>query len=202
MIINPSSGDVRQLLRIVAPPVLALGALLVVGEVSPLDAWTTTLEASRRVVTVLDGAWLIIATGMAVHRTRRDAHAHKRLQELRDAAQAPGRALVHVEAVAWHSRAGQHTVVVNVATGHCYHLWFPEAHLVVGSYVVIEQREVGVSVVDWLITDRVVAGHRHGARHTQSSASSPQSVELARSRNADEEAAALIRETEDFLESL
>lgn len=198
MIINPSSGDVRQLLRIVAPPVLALGALLVVGEVSPLDAWTTTLEASRRVVTVLAGAWLIIATGMAVHRTRRDAHAHKRLQELRDATQAPGRALVHVEAVAWRSQAGQHAVVVNVATGYRYRLWLSEADLPDGAYAVIERRETGVAVLDWVGRREVGAAHRHEGRHPGSDGSHPVRVVVADPAVRDD-ARRLIEETEQFL---
>lgn len=202
MSINRSSYKVRQILRAVAAPSLTLGVLLAIEQLSFLATWMPTFEVPRRAAIALAGLWVVVATGIVGYRTRRDARAHQRLQQLRDAAQAPGRALVHLQTEVGSSGAGQQVVVVNIATGHCYRLWFPEAHLPVGSHVVIEQREVGVAVVDWLITNRVVAGHRHEARHTQPSASTAQPVELAHSRNADEEAAALIRETEDFLESL
>lgn len=202
MSINRSSYKVRQILRAVAAPSLTLGVLLAIEQLSFLATWMPTFEVPRRAAIALAGLWVVVATGIVGYRTRRDARAHQLLQQLRDAAQAPGRALVYVQTEVWSSHAGQQVVVVNVATGHCYRLWFPEAHLPVCSYVVIEQRGVGVAVVDWLTTDRVVAAHRHEARHAKSSAFSAQPVELARSRNADEEAAALIRETEDFLESL
>lgn len=202
MSINPSSGEVRQLLRIVAPPVLALGALLVVGEVSPLDAWTTTLETSRRVATVLAGLWLVIAAGMAVHRTRRDAHAHKRLQELRDAAQTPGRALVHIEAVAWRSRAGQHAVVLNVATGYRYHLWLPETDLPIGAFALLEQGGCGVAVLDSIDARTVAAGHRHESRSAQQTAEAPSLDVLSPESQERDTVAILIRETEEFLRLL
>ncbi|NCD20323.1 MAG: hypothetical protein EOL89_10140 [Actinobacteria bacterium] len=100
MITKPSSRDLRQVLLAAAPPLLIFGALLAVGELSLLGARTATFETSRLVAAVVAGAWLTVTTGMTVHRTRRDAHAHRRLQELRDAAQTSGKALIHVEAVA------------------------------------------------------------------------------------------------------
>lgn len=191
MITKPSSGYVRQLLRIAAPPVLTLGALLVVGEVSPLGVWTTSLETSQRVAAVLAGLWLVLATGVEVHRTKRDAHAHQRLQQLRDAAQARGRALAHVEAVAWRSQAGQHAVVVHVGTGYRYRLWLPEADLPDGAYAVIEQRGVGVAVLDWVGRREVRAAHRHERRHP--------ALEADADREVRQDARRLVEETEQFL---
>lgn len=188
---NPSSCDLRRVLRFAAPPLLIFGALLAVGELSLLDVRITAFETSQLMATVVAGAWLAVATGMTVFRTRREVHAHRRLQGLREAAQTPGRALVHVEAVTWRSPAGQHAVVVNVATGYRYRLWLPEADLPGGAYAVIEQRVVGVVVLHWVGRREVGAAHRHEHRH-------PVLVAVA-DPEAKDDARQLIEETERFL---
>lgn len=161
MLTKPSSRDLRRVLRAAAPPLLTLGTLLAVGEVSYLDAWSETVETSRLVATFVAGTWLAVTTAMTGYRTRSDAYAHRRLQELRDAAQTPGRVLVHVEAVVWRSRAGQHAVVVNVATGYRYHLWFPEADLPDGAFALLERAGNGARVVDLLGAQVIEAAHHY-----------------------------------------
>lgn len=202
MSINRSSSDLRHLLRIAAPPLLTLGVLLVVGEVSALGAWTTTLETSRRVATVLAGLWLVLAIGVAAHKTKRDERAHQRLQQLRDAAQERGRALVHVQTEVWSSGAGQHVVVVNIATGHRYGLWLPEVHVPTGAFALVEQRDLGVAVIGWAAQRTVDAAHRHEHRrpsprnrsvHVRTSVDGPDDRDGARR---------LIEETEQFLKQL
>lgn len=197
MITKPSSRVLRRVPRAAAPPLLISGALLAVGDLSVRDDWMTTFEISRLLAAAVAGAWLTVATAMTVHRTRRDMHAHRRLQGLRDAAQTSGRALVHVEAVAWRSRAGQHTVVVNVATGYRYRLWLPEADLLDGAYAVIEQRVVGVVVLDWIGHRTVEAAHRHERRHP----AQEDSVHVRPSGDFEDrdDARRLVEETEQFL---
>ena len=191
MITKPSSRDLRRVLRAAAPPLLTLGTLLAVGEVSYLDAWSETVETSRLVATFVAGTWLAVTTAMTGYRTRSDAYAHRRLQELRDCAQSPGRALVHVETVAWRSQAGQHAVVVNVATGYRYRLWLPEADLPDGAFAVVEQRVVGVAVLDWVGRREVRAAHRHERRHPVLDADADREVR--------QDARRLVEETEQFL---
>ncbi len=199
MSINPSSGDVRQFLRIVAPPVFTLGEFLVVGEVSPLGVGTTSLETSQRVATVFAGLWLVAAIVVTGCRMRRDTRAHRRLQALREAAQVPGRALVHVQTAVWSSDAGQHAVVVNVPSGHRYRLWLPEVHLPIGAFALLAQGEPGVVVLGWLDARTVAAGHRHERRTHQSAADS--GANLPTPEHPVEDAAALlVRETEEFLQ--
>lgn len=185
------------MLRAAAPPLLILGALLAVGEVSDIDAWAKTVETSWLVAAAVAAAWLAVATGMTVYRTRRDGHAHRRLQGLRDAAQTPGRALVHVEAVAWRSRAGQHAFVVNVATGYRYRLWLPEVDLPDGAYAVIEQCVVGVIVIDWVGPRTVDAAHRH-QRRQPAHIDRPHGVAAAETERLDD-AGQLITEVETYL---
>lgn len=193
-----SSRDVRHLLRVAAPPGLTIGVLLVIGELSFLDAWTSTFATTRRVATALAVLWFFVSTGTAGYRTRRNASANQRLQQLRAAAQAPGRALVEVLTVGWSSGAGQHVVVVNIATGHRYRLWLPEVPLPIGAFVVVEQRDHGVAVIDWAAQCTVDAAHRHERRyptrgssvHVRASVDYPEDEDDARR---------LIEETEQFL---
>lgn len=199
MITKPSSGDLRQLLRIAAPPLLTLGVLLVVGEVSPLGAWTTTLEISRRVATVLAAPWLVLAISVAAHKTKRDARAHQRLQQLRAAAQETGRALVYVQTEVWSSGAGQHVVVVNIATGHRYGLWLPEVQLQKGAFALVEQRDLGVAVIGWAAQRTVDAAHRHEHRHPSPRNRSVQMRASVDGPDDRDDARRLIEETEQFL---
>lgn len=194
-----SYSSARQVLRAAAPPLLTLGVLLVIGELALLDAWTTTFDTTRLVAAVLAGVWLVIAIAMAGHRVKRDSHAHQRLQELRDDTQAPGRALVHVQTLVSVSAAGQYAVVVNIATGYRYRLWLPEVHLPIGAYAVVEQRVVGVAVIDWVGQRTVDAAHRHERRHPERRDSGHQ-VRAAVADPADrDDARRLIEETEQFL---
>ncbi len=186
-----TSRAVRQFLPIAVPPLLLLGALLAGGELSIPDDRMTAFGISRHAAAIVAGAWLTVATAMTRYRTRRAAHAHRRLQELRDAAKTPGRALAHVEAVAWRSQAGQHAVVVNVATGYRYRLWLPEADLPDGAFAVIEQRVVGVAVLDWVGRREVRAAHRHERRHPVLDADADREVR--------QDARRLVEETEQFL---
>jgi len=199
VITKPSSRDLRRVLRAAAPPLLILGVLFLVGEVSWLDAWTTTFDTSRLVATFLAGFWLVAAVGVAVYRAQRDAHAHQRLRELRDRAQAPGMALVHVQTMVWSSSAGQHAVVVNVASGHRYRLWLPEAHLPIGAFALLAQRERGVVVLGWLDAGTVAAGHRH-ERRTQQPPADPCANLPTPEQPVEDAAALLVRETEEFLQ--
>lgn len=193
---NRSSSDLRQLLRTAAPPVLALSALVVVGEVSPLDAWTTTLETSRRVATALAVLWFVIATGTAGYRTRRDAHAHQRLQNLRDLATEPNRALAYLQTIVWRAAAGQQAVVVNVATGVLHPVWLPELSVPLGAFVVLERTNSGVSVVDWMNARQVEEAHSYERRHHITNGSGDVNLLRQERRN---DAVQLIEETEQYL---
>jgi len=195
---HSSSLDPRPVLRAAALPLLFLGALLAVEELSFLDPWTETAETSRLVAMLGTAVWLLTAVAVTVCRLRRDTLAHQRLQELRDRSQASGRALVYVQTVVSSSSAGQHAVVVNVATGHRYRLWLPEVDLPIGAYVVIEQRVIGLAVLDWAGSRQVGAAHRYERRHParEDSVKVPPGGDDSEDRG---DARRLIEETEQFL---
>lgn len=196
---RPPSRAVRQFLPIAVPPLLLLGALLAVGELRVLEAWTKTVETLRLVATVVAGLWLITAIVLTGCRLRRDTRAHRRLQGFRDAAQVPGRALVHVQTMVWSSSAGQHAVVANVASGHRYRLWLPEAHLPIGAFALLAQGERGVVVLGWLDARTVAAGHRH-ERRTHQSPADPGANLPTPEHPVEDAAALLVREAEEFLQ--
>lgn len=156
-----TSRVVRQFLPIAVPPLLLLGALLAVGELSVLETWMKTADASRLVTTVAACLWLVAAIVVTGCRMRRDTRAHRRLQALREAAQVSGRALVHLQTVVWSSSAGQHAVVVNVASGHRYRLWLPEVHLPIGAFALLERAGNGARVVDLLGAQVIEAAHHY-----------------------------------------
>lgn len=185
-------------MRAAAPPLLILGVLLAIGELSFGELWTETVETSLLVGSLGAAVWLLTGVVVTGCRLRREMLAHQRLQELRDRAQASGRALVHVQTVMSSSSAGQHAVVVNVATGFRYRLWLPEVNLPIGAYAVIEQCVVGVAVIDWVGRRTVEAAHRH-ERHHANLGSATSALEKA--PGDDDDAATLIRETERYLRS-
>lgn len=185
----------KRLLGVVVPPALTLGGVLVIGELSCLEAWTTNFETLLRATTVVAGLWLATATGMAVLRTRRDTHSHRRLQKLRELAAEPNRALVHVQTTVWSSAAGQHAGVVNVATGILHRVWIPEVTVPIGAFVVLQPTRSGVSIVDWMSPRRVDEAHRFERRHPTTSDPRDLDVELA----LNDDVRRLIEETEHYL---
>jgi len=137
----------------------------------------------------------------AATRPLRDRRAFQRLQHLREIARIPDRALVHVQTIVWNSAAGQHVAVVNVATGVTSRVWLPESAVPIGSYVVVERTHGGVSVVDWRNAHQVEAGHRHEQRHAQQQfAAKPRLGVPKPEQQNEDDAALLIRETEEFLQ--
>jgi len=194
----PSSPDLRPLLRSAAPPLVFLGVLLAFGELSFEEPRTESAETSLLVGSLGAAVWLLAAVVVTGCRLRREMLAHQRLQELRDRTQASGRALVHVQTVVSSSGAGQHAVVVNVATGFQYRLWLPEVNLPIGAYAVIEQRAVGVAVIDWVGPRTVDAAHRDEQRVPAHIDIEPRSAGAAETEQLDD-AHQLITEVETYL---
>lgn len=197
-----SIHDLGRCLRAAAPPLLALSALALarttqreapapseVGELV-LVAWRVALLGTL--------LWFIVAVIWAATGPLRDHRAFQQLQRLRGMATSPDRALVHVQTIVWSSPAGQHVVVVNVATGVTSRVWLPEATVPIGSYVVLEREGSGARVVDWMGAEHVEAGHRHEQRHVAHRHNSSERV-LELPEHCHDDARLLIEETEKFL---
>ncbi len=192
--------DVGHCLRAAAPPLLALSVLVVAptqGEAAPGGVAELVCVAWRAAVlgTVL---WFLVAVIWVATKPWRDRRAFQRLQHLREIATPEDRALVHVQTIVWSSAAGQHVVVVNVATGAPSRVWLPETTVPVGSYVVVEREGSGVRVVDWMGAAHVEAGHRDEQRHVALRHNSGERV-LELPEHGQDDARLLIEETERFL---
>lgn len=160
--------DGAHCLRTAAAPLLTLGVLALARtlhtESPSLAGIDELLLVAWRAAVIATLLWFLVALIWAVTRPRRDRRAFQRLQHLRQMAAPPDRALVHVQTTVWNSTAGEYVVVVNVATGGTFRVWLPETKVPVGAFVVLERTDSGVSVVDWLSTAQVDAGHRHEQR--------------------------------------
>lgn len=161
--------DFGRCFRAATPPLLALAALTLTGTPRPDDPAMTTLEdltvLAWWAAIVATAGWFLIAVIWAAARPLRDRRAFNRLQHLREIGAAPDRALVHVLTMVWSSAAGQHVVVVHVATGTSSRVWLPETSLVIGAFVVLERTDGGVKAVEWMSAQQVDAGHRHERRY-------------------------------------
>lgn len=195
--------DAGHCLRAAAPPLLTLGLLAAARSVhlespmpSPLDrpvllAW----QAS----TVASALWLTAAMGCAATRSQRDRRAFQRLQALRDGSRSPDRALVHLWTAIWSSNAGQLVTVIDIATGRSHRLWLPEEHMPVGAFALLERLAARVRVVDWIDARAVGAGQRHERCHATADLGTSAEVRVPCEQD---NAAALIREAEEFLRSI
>lgn len=163
-------ADAGHCLRAAAPPVLLLGLLTAAGTVEPALLSAGVLGIAWQAATVASTAWLLIVVAVAADRPRRDRRAHKRLQQLRDLAAERDRALVHVKTTIWSSTAGQHAVVLNIATGALHRVWLPETTVPVGAFAVLEHTNRGVRVIDVMDARGVESAHRHGMHQTPSMA--------------------------------
>jgi len=160
--------DAGHCLSVAAPPAVALGVLTATQFVltSPtLSAADGGLLLAWHVAIAAAALWLVASVCWAATRPRRDRGAFQRLQQLRDLTAESNRALVHLQTTVWSAAAGQHAVVVNVETGIPYRVWLPEIRVPIGAFVVLERRNSGVSVVDWMDAHQVVEAHRHEKRH-------------------------------------
>lgn len=193
-------SDVTQFLRVVAIPGVLLGAATFGAR------WWTPQEVPSH-PTVLPlvswalGVWLLAAMCWSTSRPRRDGRAAQRLQLLRAEACAPDRALVHLHTTVWASAAGQHAVVVNVATGVTHRLWLPETSIPVGAFALLGGRDGTVIVVDWVSPRVVEAAHRHDRRTCKPQPSACEHLDLAPEAAPCEAPGSLITEIEDYLEN-
>lgn len=189
-------------LRAAAPPLLTLSVLALARttqeEALPPSAVGELVLVAWRAAVLGTLLWFLVAVVWAATRPLRDRRAFDRLQHLREIATPEDRALVHVQTIVWSSAAGQHVVVVNVATGVTSRVWLPETTAPIGSYVVVERKGSGVRVVDWIGAQHVEAGHRHEQRHVAHRHNSSERV-LEPPEHGQDDARLLIEETERFL---
>lgn len=197
-----SIHDLRRCLRAAAPPLLTLSVLALArttqGEALPPSGVGELVLVAWRAAVLGTLLWFLVAVVWAATRPLRDRRAFQRLQDLREIATVPDRALVHVQTIVWSSAAGQNVVVVNVATGVTSRVWLPETTVPIGSYVVVERKGSGVRVVDWMGAEHVEAGHRLEQRHIAHRHNSGDRV-LEPPEHGRDDALLLIEETEQFL---
>lgn len=195
--------DVGRCFRAAAPPLLVLAAFTLTGIPRSDELVATSLEhptvLAWRAAVVATSLWFLVAVVWAETRPLRDRRAFDRLQRLREMATSPDRVLVHVQSTVWSSTAGQHLVVVNVATGGSSRVWLPETLVPIGSFVVLEQTDRGVRVVDWMSAHQVEAGHRHERRVLAVGVSNVEQRGHAADPQNHDDARQLIEETEQFL---
>jgi len=186
-----------------ALPALSFGLLTAVDAAHPGGAASASLAdllgTVRRVGLLACALWLAAAISWAATRPWRDCRALQRLKQLRDLAAQPDHALVQVQTTIWTTAAGQHAVVLNIATGALHRVWLPETKVPIGAYCVLERTLHGVRVID-LMTDRsVAAAHRHErGRHADGGTSAH--TKPARHVEQPDDAAVLIDEVEKYLE--
>lgn len=194
--------DAGHCLRGGAAPLLTLAVLALARTAHPGNAVSTSMD--ELVLLVWRGGtsaallWLLGAVTWSATRPWRDRRAFQRLQRLREIATPPNRALVHVLTTVWSSTAGEHVVVVNVATGTTSRVWLSETAGQIGAFVVLERSNGGVNVVDSMNAHQVEAGHRHEQRHVAPRPSRELRGDLPE-RDDREDARQLIEETERFL---
>lgn len=194
--------DLARYLRASAPPLLTLGVLTLARTAnaeSPMSAAVDEpIGVAWRAAAFATLVWFLVAVSWTVNRPWRDRRAFQRLQHLREIATAPDRALVHVQTTVWSSTAGQHLIVVNVATGTTSRVWLPETTVPIAAFVVLERSNGGVNVVDSMNAHQVEAGHRHEQRHVAPRPSRELRGDLPE-RDDRDDARQLIEETERFL---
>lgn len=163
---KPSSQDLRRILRLAAPPILALAVLAPVPSLlgSTLSSLEGVLLPAWRVAIVASVLWLAATTCWAMTRPGRDRRAYERLQQLRGLADESYRALVQIQTTVWTAAAGQHAVVMNVETGTLHRVWLPETAAPIREFVVLEHTDHGVRVIGSLSAPSVEAAHRHERR--------------------------------------
>lgn len=192
--------DAGHCLRAAVPAVLTLGVLTAMRSVFPasptLGASAGALLLACHVATVAAGSWLVAAVGWAASRRWRDGRASRRLHHLRDLAAEPNRALVHLQTTLWSAAAGQHAVVVNVATGIQHRVWIAEMTVPIGAFVVLERTHHGAVVIGMMHARAVEAAHRHARRHSVTS--DPLNVNVPPPEPRDD-VLQLIEETEQYL---
>lgn len=193
--------DAGHCLLAAAPPVLALAvltatrSLFFASQRLPLSAADSLLQLAWQGTIVAAASWLVASLCWAASRPWRDRRASQRLQHFRDLAAEPNRALVHLQTTAWSGAAGQHSIVVNVATGVLHRVWLPEMTVPIGAFVVLERTNSGVSIVDWVNPRRVKEAHRYERRHPL--AHDPRDCDVEQERR--DEVLQLIEETEQYL---
>lgn len=198
---TPQTGsDVTHVLRVVTIPGFILGAVTCGAR------WWASHEVlpsptALPLVLWASGVWLLVAMCWSASRPRRDRPAAQRLQRLRAEASGPDGALVHLHTTVWASTAGQHAVVVNVATGVTRRLWLPEANIPVGAFVLLEHRDGRAIIVDWIAPRVIEAAHRHERRARKLQPPSCQRLDLAPEPSAGEASGPLISEIEEYLKN-
>jgi len=105
-----------------------------------------------------------------------------------------------VQTIVWSSAAGQHAVVVNVATGVLHRVWLPEVTIPTGAFVILERTHDGARASDVLDACVVESAHRHEARARATRANPEQVVSQGRSDPAQGDGAVtFIDEVEAYL---
>lgn len=196
--------DAGHCLRAAAPPLLALSVLALarttqgVTPAPPVGVGELVLVAWRAAVlgTLL---WFFVGVVWAASRSLRDRRAFQRLQHLREIATVSNLALVQVQTIVWSSAAGQHVVVVNVATGVISHVWLPEATVPIGSFVVLDGAGSGILVVGMVKPNHVESAHRHERRHPAQRFTSVSVGCHSPEQGECDDGRTLVEETEQFL---
>lgn len=197
--------DAGHCLRFAAPPALALGVLTATRSVlhsSPtlsLSAADSLLQLAWQVAIVVAGSWLVASLCWTASRPWRDRRASQRLRHLRDLAAEPNRALVHLQTTVWTAAAGQHAMVVNVATGVLHRVWIAEMTVPQGAFVVLERTNPGVRLIAHIDAQVLEAAHRHERRSVCAPVRTPVDAGLVGEPG---DSARLIREVEAFLQSI
>lgn len=190
--------DAGHCLRVAALPMLALGVLTAARSMlhtSPPLPTADGLLLAWHVANVAAALWLVASVCWSAARPWRDRRASQRLRHFRDLAAEPNRALVHLQTTVWSGAAGQHSIVVNVATGVLHRVWLPEMTVPIGAFVVLERTNSGVSIVGWMNARRVKGAHHYERRHPL--ARDPRGCDVDQERR--DEVLQLIEETELYL---
>lgn len=190
--------DAGHCLRVAALPMLALGVLTAARSMlhtSPPLPTADGLLLAWQVAIVAAALWLVASVCWSAARPWRDRRASQRLRHFGDLAAEPNRALVHLQTTVWSGAAGQHSIVVNVATGVLHRVWLPGMTVPIGAFVVLERTNSGVSIVDWMNPRRVKEAHRYERRHPL--AHDPRDCDVEQERR--DEVLQLIEETEQYL---
>lgn len=195
--------DAGHCFRVVAPSLLALSALALAGTtqgetLAPAGVGEVVFVAWRAAVlgTLL---WFLVAVVFAATRQWRDRRGHQRLQRLRERAAQPNRALVFIQSIVCGTAAGQHVVVINLATGATHRAWLPETTVPIGAFVALERANDGVRVIDSMNAQQVESAHRYERRHRAQHILSGELDEDLREHDDREAVLQLIEETERFL---
>ncbi|NCD18858.1 MAG: hypothetical protein EOL89_02575 [Actinobacteria bacterium] len=193
--------DAGHCLRAAAPPLFAVGVLAAIrsvlgsGTLSSIDG---LLMLTLRAAIAASVMWLVAAACWAATRPWRDRRVHKQLQRLRDFAVEQNRVLVHIQTTIWSSAAGQHTVVLNIATGTLHRVWLSETTVQLGAFAVLEHTRTGVHVIDCMHARGVEQAHRH-ERHQALSGTTPRHEDPKVQPGDNDTPSPLVLEIEAFL---